>query len=190
MLAALPLRAADLEAARKLVIGGGYAEAIAAARAGMREHGDVAEWPLLLGRALTEVGRCPEARDILAKAVGSFSTDLPLRLAFHRALLEVGAVSEAREQLGEMDRLGGSRQWAYRAPADRVALGRLALMVGGDPKRVLELFFDPVKKEAPEFREVWLANGELALDKNDFALAARSFTAAAKKFPEDPDVWF
>src|SRR5439155_17626560 len=85
---------------------------------------------------------------------------------------------------------GATRDWAYRTPADRLALGKVALLVGADPKRVLELFFDPVKKEQPDFRESWLAGGELALDKNDFALAAKTFNAAVKKFPEDPDAWF
>lgn len=176
--------------ARKLFLTGSYLEAISTAREGMREQGDSVEWPLLLGQALTEVGRYAEARETLAKAVEEHSGDLSLRLGLYRALLNTGAVNEAREQLTEMDRLGGTRQWAYRAPAERVALGRVALMVGGDPKRVMELFFDPVKKEAPDFRDAYLANGDLALDKNDFALAAKSFQAAAQKFPEDADVWF
>ncbi len=188
--AALPLCAAEIEAARALLIHGKYDEAITAANDGMRESPDHAEWPLLLGQALGCVGKYPEARDALTKAAERFSTDLQLRLALYEALRSAGAIDEAKEQLAELDRLGGTRQWAYRSPADRVALGRVALMVGGDPKRVLELFFDPVKKEQPDFRETYLASGALALDKNDFALAAKTFAAAAKKFPEDPDAWF
>ena len=185
-----PLHAADIEAARKLFIRGSYPEAIAAARDGLRANPDAAEWPLLLGQALTEVGRYAEARDILLRASEQYPGDLSLGLALHRALLNVGAVEEATQKLVEMDSVGGNRRWAYRQPAERVALGRVALMVGGDPKAVIQLFFDPVKKEAPDFRDAYLANGDLALDKNDFALAAKSFQAAAKKFPEDPDVWF
>jgi tetratricopeptide (TPR) repeat protein len=190
LLTGIPLGAVEFEAAQKLFITGSYAEAISTAREGMREHANAPEWPLLLGRALSAVGRYAEARDTLSQAASEYPGDLSLRFAWHRALLDTGAVDDARAQLAEMDRIGGTRQWAYRTPAERVALGRVALMVGGDPKRVIELFFDPVKKEAPEFRDVYLANGDLALEKNDFALAAKAFQAAAKKFPEDPDVWF
>jgi tetratricopeptide (TPR) repeat protein len=190
LLIALPIQAVEIEAARKLFITGSYSEAIAAAREGMREHANAPEWPLLLGQSLSAVGRYAEARDALTQAISEYPGDLSLRLAQYRALLDTGAADEARAQLTEMDRIGGTRQWAYRTPAERIALGRVALMVGGDPKRVIDLFFDPVKKEAPEFRDVYLANGDLALEKNDFALAAKAFQAAAKKFPEDPDAWF
>jgi Tfp pilus assembly protein PilF len=55
---------------------------------------------------------------------------------------------------------------------------------------VLDQFFDPVQKEHPELRDSYLASGDLALEKSDFALAAKSFQSATKKFPEDPDAWF
>ena len=89
-----------------------------------------------------------------------------------------------------MDRFGGQREWAYREPADRVALGKAALLLGADPKRVTELFFDPVKKLSPDFPGTYLANGELALAKHDFALASKSFAAAVKKFPGNAEAHF
>ena len=75
-------------------------------------------------------------------------------------------------------------------PGDRVAMARVALLVGTDPKQVMELFLDPVRKAQPEFRESYLVLGELALGKSDYALAAKTFAGAAKKFPEDADMWF
>ncbi|HYR58103.1 MAG TPA: tetratricopeptide repeat protein, partial [Chthoniobacteraceae bacterium] len=56
--------------------------------------------------------------------------------------------------------------------------------------KVLEQFYDPIRKAQPELRDSYLATGELALEKNDFALAAKNFNAAVKKFPDDPDAWF
>ena len=182
--------AADLEAAGQLLIHGDYAGTIAQATEGMHEASNQPEWPLLLGRALSQLGRYGEARQTVVEAVARFPLDLRLRLDAYQALRSSGAAEEAKAQLLELERLARTREWAYRAPADRVALGKVALLIGGDPKRVLELFFDPVRKEHPEFRESYLASGELALDKNDFALAAKTFLAAAKKFPEDADVWF
>jgi len=71
-----------------------------------------------------------------------------------------------------------------------VALGKAAILLGADPKRVTELFFDPVKKLSPDFPGTYLANGELALAKHDFALASKSFAAAVKKFPENAEAHF
>ena len=52
----------------------------------------------------------------------------------------------------------------YPCPVRR-ELGFNRILLGADPKRVTELFFDPVKKANPEFSETYLANGELALAK-------------------------
>ena len=53
---------------------------------------------------------------------------------------------------------------------------------------VLERLFGPAQKADPKLRELYLARGELALDKNDFALAAKTFAEALKKFPDDADL--
>ena len=42
----------------------------------------------------------------------------------------------------------------------------------------------------PEHREAMLASGELALDKQDFELAADIFQAGVKKYPDDADMHF
>jgi tetratricopeptide (TPR) repeat protein len=184
------LLAATIEEAQQLVLRGDYPAAIAAAEEGMRDNQRDADWPLVRAEALREVGRYKEARKVLDAAVERFPVSLRLRLASYEALLNVGAAEEAKRQLAELDRLRGMRSWAYRTPADRVALARVALLVGNDPKQVLELFLDPVRKAAPEFRETYLVSGELALGKSDYSLAAKTFASAAKKFPEDPEMWF
>jgi tetratricopeptide (TPR) repeat protein len=190
LLAALPLRAADLEAARKRFIGGAYEEVIATAMAGRREAAGEVEWPLLLGEALGKVGRYAEAAETLTQACKAFPLDLRLRFAAWEAARNSGDAKQAEQQFNEVERLATVRLWAYPKPADRITLGRIALLFGNDPKKVLEQFYDPIRKGQPDFRDSYLATGELALEKNDFALAAKNFNAAAKKFPEDPDAWF
>ncbi len=184
------MAAAEIEEVQAQIIAGDYEEAIASARAESAKQEDDPEWPLVLGDALNEVGRYEEARDVILKALTRNQLHLRLHLAAYHALHRTGMEKEALEELRELDRLGGRREWAYRAPRDRVALGKVAILVGLDPKRVFDLFFDPVQKTAPELRDSYLASGDLALEKSDYALASRTLGSALKKFPEDPDVWF
>ena len=190
LLAVTPLRAADLAAARQRFLGGAYEEVIATAMEGRRESAGDVEWPLLLGEALGSVGRSAEAAENLLQACKDFPLDLRLRFATWRATRDAGNAPEADAQLKEIERLATIRLWAYRTPADRITLGRVALRFGSDPKKVLEQFYDPIRKAQPELRESYLATGDLALEKNDFALAAKNFNTAVKKFPQDPEAWF
>jgi tetratricopeptide (TPR) repeat protein len=179
-----------LEEARQLVVHGDYPGAIAVAEQAMRGNGADADWALLRGEALAEVGRYQEGSDILTQAIVRFPVSLQLRLAAYEAQRSVGAVDEAKKQLAEVNRLGETRPWAYRSPADQATLARAALLAGKDPKEVLDQVLDPVRTVHPELRDAWLVTGELALEKSDYALAAKTFEAALKKFPEDPEVWF
>ena len=178
--------ASDADKAREKLIEGAYEEVL---KAVPKETDDPA-WPLVQSEALGALGRWKEAKVVIEKALERFNNDIELRFALYRATHQSGQGDEARQRLDELDRLAGSREWAYRLPAQRVVLGRIALLVGGDPKKVLDLFYDPTRKDHPEFRGTWIASGELALEKNDFALAAKTFGSAARRFPEDPDVWF
>ena len=43
-------------------------------------------------------------------------------------------------------------------------------------------------KPTPRSREAYLAGGQLALDKHDYALAAKRFEEGLKQLPDDPDL--
>jgi tetratricopeptide (TPR) repeat protein len=187
---ALSASGATLDETRAWILKGEYAAAITAASAGIADEPAQPEWPLLKAEALSAVGRYAEAKAALAEAASAFPLHLPLRLALYHAARQTGATAEARAHLIELDRIGGGRPWAYREPADKVALGRVALLVNADPKRVLELFFEPVRTDHPDLPISYLASGDLALAKSDFALAGKHFTAATKRFPEHPEAWF
>ncbi len=190
LFAGTPLRAADLAAARERFLSGAYEEVVATAMAGRRENPGDVEWPILLGEALGSVGRYPEATENLLQACKDFPLDLRVHYTTWRAARSAGNAGEADAQLKEIERLATIRMWAYRTPADRITLGRVALIFGSDPKQVLEQFYDPIRKAQPELRDSYLATGDLALEKNDFALAAKNFNTAVKKFPNDPEAWF
>ena len=190
VLAALSISAwaVDLEEARQLLRTGKYPEVSQAAEEATAQNLPTDEWPILNVQALMLTGRYLEARTAFQQGLQRYPFSLRLRLLGYEVLRANGQVEQAKMLFNELDQLAARREWAYRQPADRIAIGRAALIAGVDPKVVLEVFFDPVKKSAPEFRESYLASGELALAKNDFALAGRVFDQAAKKFPDDPDI--
>ncbi|MBN1442589.1 MAG: tetratricopeptide repeat protein [Planctomycetes bacterium] len=55
---------------------------------------------------------------------------------------------------------------------------------------MLEQVYDPIKKEHPDFVEAYVASGDLALEKQDFGVAAQEFERAAKIAPDDPDILY
>ncbi len=186
----LSARAATTEEARQQMIRGEYAAAATAAAAVLEAETGKEEWRIILAEAQMSSGEYRQAAATVKAALADFPSSLRLCLLGYSVLRQNGDVDGATELLSRMDRLGSMREWAYRDPANRVALGRAALLVGADPKRVLEVFFDPVKKSAPETRDVWIASGQLALDKGDLALAGKLFGEAAKRLPNDPEVQF
>ena len=182
--------AAETDAVRAQLMSGKYADAADVAGAAETTQPEIEDWPLLRIEALMAVGKYPEAREVLSAALERFPYAMRLRLAGFDVCRANGDTERAKALKEEMDHFGGQREWTYREPPDRIALGKAAILLGADPKRVTELFFDPVKKSNPEFPDAYLANGDLALAKHDFALASKSFAAAVKKFPESAEAHF
>lgn len=187
-----PALADDLDDARKLLLTGKYPEAIRAAAKGVQEEEGSEDWRLLLVQAHMAVGQYAQAHTALTNALGKYphSSSIRLRFVGRDVKLFNGLPDEAKDLLDEINRLAGSRTWAYRDPANVTALGRAALLLGADPKMVLDRLFEPVKKAAPDLRDIYLATGQLALDKGDFQLAAKIFQDALKRFKSDADFQF
>src|SRR5581483_1097716 len=76
------------------------------------------------------------------------------------------------------------------SPPDMIALGEALVLMKVDPKLVLDNFYGQVKSVVPDFRDSYLAAGELALKKGDYELAQRNFNEALRRFPDDPDAEF
>src|SRR6266446_10659889 len=130
--------AVDVDEVRRQLLAGEYAEAVAAAEAAETEEPRVEDWPLLRIEGLMAIGKYPAAREAVTKGLERFQYSLRLRLAGFDVYRANGDVERAKTLKEEMDRLGGERDWAYREAADRVALGKAAILLGADPKRVLE----------------------------------------------------
>src|SRR5688572_28308449 len=186
----LPSRAAelDLEATKVRFLKGEYKEVIDEANAALKARMRNEDWHLLLAHSLWMTGKYTEAKDAIATAERANYYSVRPRLLGYHINRSAGDVENAQRLLDEINALGGSRRWGFREAVDVVALGEAAVILGADPKLVLDNFYNPIKKSDPNLREVHLAIGDLALAKHDYALAGKSFQEGIKKFPKDPDL--
>jgi hypothetical protein len=182
--------AEDLDANRKLLVAGKYELVADNAEKAIANRDRDEGWRTLLMKAQLALGRYPEALATATNSLKGYSTSLRMKLTAYDALQANGQAAAATALLEEMNEIAGNRYRSFRDPEDVVALGSAIVLLGADPKLVLDNFFEPAKKANPKLRDVYLAAGELALDKQDFALAAKYFTQGLKAHPDDPDMHF
>lgn len=181
------LVAAELTDAQKSYLSGDYEKVLKLCEAGLKSDTGEEDWPLLLGQTLMTLGRYSNAQGVVRAALDQFPFSLRVHLLAREAALYNNDPSAAKELLDETTRLVERRRWAYQDAHSLVALGKIALLLGADPKKVLDNTFDRAKKADPQNREAQLAAAQVALDKNDFDLAAKLLREALKAFPKDPD---
>jgi tetratricopeptide (TPR) repeat protein len=145
-------------------------------------------WRVLLVKTLLTVGRYPEACSNALAGVEDFPGSMQLRLLARQAALFQNDTAGADRQINEIKRLIERRGRVDQGGENLVALGRALLLLGIEPRLALENCFQRAYALDPPVREAYLASGQLALDKHDFALAADTFRAGLKKFPDDPDM--
>lgn len=183
-------KGADVVECRALFLSGQYSNCIQTAEEAIRNRERGEEWPLLLTEALNTVGRFAEAQAAISNGVRRYVASTRLRFLAYQTYLKSGQRERASAALDDINEMGSSRGWGYQDAANLVALGRAALLLGGEPRRVLELFFDRARKADPDVRDSYLAIGDLALDKEDYEMASKAFTDGLKQFPDDPDFHF
>jgi tetratricopeptide (TPR) repeat protein len=115
------------------------------------------------------------------------SYNLTLRLLARETDFYQNDATGAQRQLAEIKQLIERRFGEFQND-DAVGLGRALLLLGVEPRLVLDNCFRRAEKADPPSREAFLATGQLALDKHDSALAADAFRTGLKKFPDDPEM--
>jgi len=185
-----PVSGAELDDTRQLFIKGEYTKAIRACEQAIKDREAEEEWRRILTRSQLAIGQYEEALKSVGAGMERYPSSIHLRLLAREVYLYNGESDRAREVLREINTLAGTRMWAYQDAANLVTLGRAALLLGADARRVLEQFFDRAKRSDPKNRDVYLASGQLSLDKNDYQLASKTFAEGLKKFPDDPDLHF
>ncbi|MBI5690315.1 MAG: tetratricopeptide repeat protein [Verrucomicrobia bacterium] len=185
---AATVRAGDPAEGQKALLAGNQAAVIKQATEELREGTASTDWAMLLVRALLEVGRNAEADVAMKEALKKDERSIRLRWLARDVAFANGRPEEAAARIEEVRRAVERATWMYKSPPDLVVFGRAALMLGADPKDVLDKVYAAAQRADPKLRDVYLARGELALEKHDFALAARAYEEGLKQLPEDPDL--
>jgi len=177
---------ADLGEAQRLSLSGHYTQCLALAQEGLSERPRSEDWQALLTETLLTLGRYREAQTVVSNALDHGHPDLRLCWLAREVFLSNGQTKDAEEMVNRI--IQSATATRVGDAASLVGLGRAALLRHADPKLLLDRLFDAAKKREPQSREVYLAIGELALDKHDFALAAKTFQEGLQRLPDDPDL--
>ncbi|HUC86523.1 MAG TPA: tetratricopeptide repeat protein [Candidatus Acidoferrales bacterium] len=180
--------AQTLDAAQAQFLHGRYAEVIKTAQKELAADSYRADWRRLLVESLLMVGRYEEADTNATAGLNDYSANIALRLLARETALYANRPAEANRRLLEIKVLLEQRRPEYQDGAELVALGQALLLLGVEPRLVLENCFQRAEGLNSPPREAFLAAGQLALDKHDFKLAAEAFQAGLEKFPGDPDL--
>jgi tetratricopeptide (TPR) repeat protein len=182
--------AADLAAARKDFLAGRYEACIKSTAKAIadKEYGEA--WPVLKARAELFTGRPEDANATIKAGLERYGWSVQLRLLGHHVAEALDDLDRAETLLKEIEESARRAPWRYTDADDLLAIGEAVMILGADPRMVLENFFDRARAQFPDKREPHIAVGMLALEKQDFELAAEIFQAAVKKFPDDAEVHF
>jgi tetratricopeptide (TPR) repeat protein len=178
--------AAEIAQAEQLLNSGKYDECAKLASAEIDGGAWDEEWHILKASAELAEGKYARAQETIQQALRQYDFSVRLLLLARTSYRYNGKEAGANRVNLELERFLQSDPRRHAGPGERVALGRFLLERGVDPRQVLELVFDQVRKEAPDFAEVYLASAELALDKYDYAMAAETLRAAPQHAQKDP----
>ena len=156
------------------------------------------EWRVIYFKALAAQGKLDEAFAEAGKLPISFPNEITALMEAHDLYTAFGKTEEAGKMLTLVNEAALKKKRNDRTGRETVALGRAALALGADPQKVMQQYFDPVKRQKPKSKddipsgliEAHRAAGKLALEKSDFKRAADEFRRALKYEPNDPDLRF
>ena len=190
LLAVSQVFAASLSEAEQLFQAGKYAECIALTGKEI-EDGDFSEtWRELRIKSQLELGRYAEALKSLEEGLKRYPQSIRLRWLGREVLRSNGRSKEASALIADIGKRSETSPYLYRNAIDSVIIGRYYLEQGEDAKSVLDRVYKKIQKEQPTLTEGFTAVGELALEKQDFGLAAANYEKALKLDPNDPDIHY
>ena len=169
---------------------GQYAQCVEDSRSAVEQFRWSKNWRVLYIQSLLAVGQYQEALTAVEQILERFPLSMRLSQLAHTVYLANGQNDKAKQILNRIHRYAQSTNISYWDSDDIVALGEVLLLLGGEPRTVLESFFNHTLERDPDCRAAYQAAGNLALSKYDYELAGDSFQNALKRFQEEPDMHY
>ena len=166
---------------------GQYEQCIESAQKAIEERAFSAEWRALLIESRMALGQYAEAAEDANSIIQYYSLSFRLLKLGHEVYTCNGQAEKASEMLARIYQIGTRRHIDFLDSEDLVILGETLLLLGGEPRLVLEQFFNRAIRNDPNCREAYLAAGSLALAKQDYELAANQYRKAIQRFGDDAD---
>ena len=179
----------DVAEAYRLFDHGQYLKCIAACEEEIEKAWRV-DWRLLKIRSQIRLGQYKESLQSTEEALKRHTGDIRVRWVARDVYRLNNQPEKAELMVKQIDALVQDTPWRYSDAEDRIVFGKLKLEQNADAKQVLELFFDTAKKVQPALVDHHIVAADLALDKNDFGLAAREAREGLKRHPENAELHF
>jgi len=165
---------------------GDYETCIEDANTAISNWEDSDEWSCILINALMATGQYKEASAAAMTQLRNFPRSLSVPFVAHLAFQRNGQADLAQMMLQQIYRSASVRQIGFLKAQDQVSVGRTLLLLGGEPKLILDEFFKKAQLKDPNCVDAYLAAGDLALAKQDYELAAAQFRKALERFGNEP----
>jgi tetratricopeptide (TPR) repeat protein len=178
--------AAELEDAEELLRTGHYDGCARLAAAEIRAGAQGYQWYRVKILAERAQGRSAEALASVADASERYPASVALRWLAYEVYRAAGRDAEANEALDAIEKLVFNAPGRFDTPDGQIIVGRFFLARGADAKKVLDRFYDVALKADPDLLEAYFATAELALKKQDYALAAETLRKAPKAAERQP----
>ncbi|MBA2115432.1 tetratricopeptide repeat protein [Bremerella alba] len=148
------------------------------------------DWYVLKTESELTLGRYEDAAKTIDDAKNFSPRNLRLLWLEREVRHFNGQSNRAKEVLAELGAQLERSSGIYRDLETSIVIGKFFLEIGADPKRIRIDLFKPIQKRAPGLPAAYIAAAELALSKNDFALAAEDFQLAMKVDEDNPRILY
>lgn len=148
------------------------------------------EWRMMRFRALEELGQLETALTELEGVLKAFPGHFELLMLRHDLAKKAGKADLAADSLSQLNAAAKSKAAKDRTAVEMVALGRAAAILGADAQKVIAQYFKAAQTKDAKLEAAYLAEGHLALAKDDAKRAADVFRAGLKAHGETAELRF
>ncbi|MDI1312224.1 tetratricopeptide repeat protein [Prosthecobacter sp.] len=146
------------------------------------------DWRILRFKALREMGHIEQALEEAGKALVVFPGHFEILLLRHDLAQMLGRADVAAAALKGLNDAAKTKPAKDRTAMESVMLGRAAVLLGADAQKVITQYFKLAQSKDAKLEAAYLAEGNLALDKDDAQRAADVFRAGLKAHGETADL--